>query len=85
MSSVAMISSERRARLPRPGGFTLAELLVVVSMVCLRMSLSLPALTEAERRGEQIHCLANQHELTLARLLYATDHDDRHRGIITSE
>ena len=61
----------------RPGGFTLAELLVVVCLICLLMSLSLPALTEAERRGEQIHCLANQHELMLAWLLYATDHDDR--------
>ncbi len=77
LSSIAMVSSERGARLPRPGGFTLAELLVVVCMICLLMSLSLPALTEAERRGEQIQCLANQHQLVFAWLLYSTDHDDK--------
>lgn len=58
-------------------GFTLAELLVVVSIICVLMSLSLPALTQARRQAEQVHCLANQHQLMLAWLLYAPDHDDR--------
>jgi len=57
-------------------GFTLVELLVVVSIICLLMSLSLPALTQARRQAEQVHCLANQHQLMLAWLLYAPDHDD---------
>lgn len=58
-------------------GFTLAELLVVVSIICVLVSLSLPALTQARRQAEQVHCLANQHQLMLAWLLYAPDHDDR--------
>jgi prepilin-type processing-associated H-X9-DG protein len=33
-------------------------------------------LNRAQRQGEQIHCLANQHQLLLAWLLYAPDHDD---------
>ncbi len=59
------------------GGFTLVELLVVVAIICLLMSLSLPALTQARRQAEQVHCLANEHQLMLAWLLYAPDHDDR--------
>jgi prepilin-type N-terminal cleavage/methylation domain-containing protein/prepilin-type processing-associated H-X9-DG protein len=58
-------------------GFTLVELLVVVSIICLMMSLLLPTLTRAQRQGEQIHCLANQHQLLLGWLLYAPDHDDK--------
>ncbi|MDY0355130.1 MAG: type II secretion system protein [Sedimentisphaerales bacterium] len=59
------------------GGFTLVELLVVVAIICLLMSLSLPALNQAHRQAEQVHCLANQRQLMLAWLLYAPDHDDR--------
>lgn len=61
----------------RHRGFTLVELLVVVSIICLLVSMSLPALTQAHRQAEQVHCLANQRQLTLAWLLYAPDHDDR--------
>jgi len=57
-------------------GFTLIELLVVVSLICLLMSLLLPSLTRAQKQAEQVHCLANQHQLLLGWLLYAPDHDD---------
>ncbi len=70
------LSQQRESRKPRYAGFTLTELLVVVSIICLLMSLSLPALTQAHRQAEQVHCLANQHQLMLAWLLYAPDHDD---------
>jgi prepilin-type N-terminal cleavage/methylation domain-containing protein len=60
----------------RPRGFTLTELLVVVSIICLLMSLLLPSLTHAQKEGEQAHCLANQHQLMLAWVQYAIDHDD---------
>jgi prepilin-type N-terminal cleavage/methylation domain-containing protein/prepilin-type processing-associated H-X9-DG protein len=66
-----------RDRYRRPGGFTLIELLVVISIICLMMSLMLPSLTRAQKQGEQIHCLANQHQLYLAWLLYLHDSDDR--------
>jgi prepilin-type processing-associated H-X9-DG protein/prepilin-type N-terminal cleavage/methylation domain-containing protein len=58
-------------------GFTLVELLVVVSIIALMTTITLPALTRAQRNGEGIHCLANEHQLQLAWLQYAIDSDDR--------
>jgi len=57
-------------------GFTLAELLVVVSIISLLMAIMLPALTRAQRQAEGVHCQANQRDLTLAWMQYAIDHDD---------
>lgn len=57
-------------------GFTLVELLVVVSIISLLMAIMLPALTRAQRQAEGVHCLANQRDLTLAWTQYAIDHDD---------
>jgi len=57
-------------------GFTLAELLVVVSIICLMMSFLLPSLNRAQKQAEQVHCLGNQHQLYLAWTLYSTNFDD---------
>jgi prepilin-type N-terminal cleavage/methylation domain-containing protein/prepilin-type processing-associated H-X9-DG protein len=67
-------------------GFTLVELLVVISIIALMMSISLPALTRAQKEGETIHCLANQRSLTLAWMEHAMDNEDRlcHPGGFTS-
>ncbi|MHC4517102.1 MAG: prepilin-type N-terminal cleavage/methylation domain-containing protein [Planctomycetota bacterium] len=58
-------------------GFTLTELLVVVSIIALMITITLPALTRAQRNGEGIHCLANEHQLMLAWLQYSVDSDDQ--------
>jgi prepilin-type N-terminal cleavage/methylation domain-containing protein/prepilin-type processing-associated H-X9-DG protein len=58
-------------------GFTLIELLVVISIIAVMMSISLPALTNAQREGEAIHCLANERQLTLAWMQYAGECEDR--------
>lgn len=71
------VGKRRKTGRFRRGGFTLVELLVVVAIICLLMSLSLPALNQAHRQAEQVHCLANQRQLMLAWLLYAPDHDDK--------
>lgn len=73
-----MVRSEgTRSDRARSGGFTLTELLVVVSTICLLMSLLLPSLTRAQKQAERLHCLANQHQLSLAWLQYTADHDDK--------
>jgi len=59
------------------GGFTLIELLVVISIIAVMMSISLPALTSAQKQAEAVHCLANERTLTLAWLEFAVDNDDR--------
>jgi len=61
---------------PRRAGFTLIELLVVISIIAVMMSISLPALTQAQREAEAVHCLANERTLTLAWMQYAIDSED---------
>jgi len=70
-------SEHTRVIVHAESGFTLVELLVVVSIIALMMSITLPALTRAQRNGESVHCLANERQLTLAWLQYAMDCDDR--------
>jgi prepilin-type N-terminal cleavage/methylation domain-containing protein/prepilin-type processing-associated H-X9-DG protein len=57
-------------------GFTLTEMLVVVSIISLLFSIMLPSLNRAMKKSEQVHCLANQHQLYLAWTLYSTNNND---------
>jgi prepilin-type N-terminal cleavage/methylation domain-containing protein/prepilin-type processing-associated H-X9-DG protein len=72
----AMAKNARERDGRRIKGFTLVELLVVVSIICLMMSLLLPSLNRAQKQAEQVHCLANQRQLYLAWALYSTNNDD---------
>jgi prepilin-type N-terminal cleavage/methylation domain-containing protein/prepilin-type processing-associated H-X9-DG protein len=58
-------------------GFTLLELLVVISIICLLMSIMLPSLTRAREQGKRIVCLSNMRNLTQAWMVYALENDDR--------
>lgn len=58
------------------GGFTLMELLIVISIVALLSSLLLPAMSQARNRALQIHCLNNQKQLAFAVTLYTSDNAD---------
>lgn len=53
--------------------FTLVEMLTVIAMVVLLVSMLLPALGQAQRRGEQVSCLGNLRQLTAAMTMYAQD------------
>jgi len=71
--------SERQqnaARKIRPGGFTLVELLVVISIISMLMSIMLPGLSRARELGKRVVCLNNMRQLTLAWYFYASDNDD---------
>ncbi len=55
-----------------PGGFTLLEALVVVSLIAILMTLLLPALQLARREARVTVCLSNIRQQAAGMILYAT-------------
>lgn len=61
----------------RKPGFTLVELLVVISIIALLIAILLPSLGKARERARRSACLSNLHQTHLAFTYYAHDNDDR--------
>lgn len=59
------------------GGFTLVELLVVMSIISLMMSILMPALSGAREQGQRVHCMANLKSLAMAWSFYAEYNDGK--------
>jgi len=57
-------------------GFTLVELLVVISIVALLIALLLPSLQNARHAGLRVVCASNLHQLGVGYASYAADDRD---------
>jgi prepilin-type N-terminal cleavage/methylation domain-containing protein/prepilin-type processing-associated H-X9-DG protein len=58
-------------------GFTLIELMVVVSIIGVLAGLLLPALSRSKSRAQMITCMGNTKQLLLAWTMYSGDNDSR--------
>jgi prepilin-type N-terminal cleavage/methylation domain-containing protein len=59
------------------GGFTLVELLLVISIIAIVLALTLVAIQSLQNQARATGCLSNQRQLALANQSYATDNSGR--------
>jgi prepilin-type N-terminal cleavage/methylation domain-containing protein/prepilin-type processing-associated H-X9-DG protein len=59
------------------GGFTLVELLVVISIIALLMAILLPALTKARKTARRVICLGNLKQMVMGWMVYAENNDGK--------
>jgi prepilin-type processing-associated H-X9-DG protein/prepilin-type N-terminal cleavage/methylation domain-containing protein len=60
----------RRAARPARRGFTLVELLVMISIIAMLLALLIPAVSSANSQSRTIQCLSNLRQLSLAAIQY---------------
>ncbi|MBN1764626.1 MAG: type II secretion system protein [Sedimentisphaerales bacterium] len=58
-------------------GFTLMEVLVVISIMALMVSLLMPALNQARYQGKNVKDLSNLKQVGISAWMWADDNDDR--------
>ena len=66
-----------QGRTPSQRGFTLVELLVVISIIALLISILLPSLKSAREQAKLVKCMAHQRGMGQAGMSFATDNNGR--------
>ena len=65
-------------------GFSLMELLVVISVIAILGSILLPALSKIKKQARAIHSKNNMHHITTGVTLFADDNRDRYPASVAS-
>jgi len=65
----------RRSHFAR--GFSLIELLAAIGIIACLAGLLLPSVDTVRERADTVNCASNMHQIGLAAMLYAGDHDQR--------
>ena len=60
----------------RKKGFTIIELLVVISVILILAAIITPAVHKAKAKARRVQCLANIRQVGQAALMYSQDWDD---------
>ncbi len=68
----------------RKRGFTLVELLVVISIISVIMAIVLPALGRVRRQARTMLSMSNQRQIISAMNLFASDNNDRYPGSVAT-
>jgi prepilin-type N-terminal cleavage/methylation domain-containing protein/prepilin-type processing-associated H-X9-DG protein len=66
----------REINVKKTTGFTLVELLVVISIIAILMSILVPALGMAREQGKAVICQNNLHQLVFANAAYSNENEN---------
>jgi prepilin-type N-terminal cleavage/methylation domain-containing protein len=73
INGIRMQYQIRPAMRPRPVGFTLVELLIVITIIAVLVAMLIPSLQSARETAGRIKCGANLRQIAFSMMVYAND------------